>query len=97
MIEITRSHLLPETRQFLREWLVWAEAGAGEHRYFKRFIGLCTPAERYDGDNGTAVYGDLLRAFGFGYPFGFNAYNQAWANDTQHLDPNRLAWVRANV
>lgn len=99
MIQPLRAELLPETRKFLREWLEWSEAGAPEHRAFMRHNGLCVTARIYDSFTGTKVKDDLRKAFKglFKYPFGKEEYAERLEAHTQHLDPNRLAWVRANI
>lgn len=94
----TRVNLKPETRQFLREWLEWAENGAPEHPVFDCRLGLCTSAAEYDVWNNTNTYDDLRAAFrGEDCPFGEDEYLDRCEARTQHLDPNRLAWVRANI
>ncbi len=94
----TRADLLPETRKFLREWLEWAENGAPECLVFRRHSGLCPVASWYDDRNNTSTRKDLERAFEHrSYPFGGAQYGKRCVSRTQHLDPNRLAWVRANV
>ena len=92
-------------RAFLTDWLTWAEEGAPEpHRCFTRLSGLCSNALWWGGTNHTTEYDaydareDLLALFGEdGYPFGREAFYERSRNRTQHLDPNRLAWVRATL
>lgn len=94
----TRADLHPETRQFLKEWLEWAENGAPEHPVFDRSDGLCRSAAEYDDLNNTDTHSDLRKAFdGESCPFGDDEYWRCAIARTQHLDPNRLAWVRANI
>lgn len=88
---------------FLTDWLAWVDDGAHEpHRCFIRSAGLCSNALRWFGTNHTTEYDaydareDLIALFGEDcYPFGRGVFFKRSRNRTQHLDPNRLAWVRA--
>lgn len=88
---------------FLTDWLAWVDAGAPEpHHCFTRSAGLCRSALWWGGTNHTTEYDaygareDLLDLFGEnGHPFGRAEFFEASRLRTQHLDPNRLAWVRA--
>lgn len=87
----------PELRAFLAEWLDWAENGAPPHDAFSKSAGLCSCALWWEGS--LSAREDLLAFFGDDcYPFGGkHAYYDAVHLCTQHLDPNRLAWVRATL
>ena len=97
--------LCQPVREFLREWINWADAGAGWHDVFNRETGLC---DQYDGWLDTTgydweVYGrELPRLFvqdGLNrtYPFGERAYYEDYANSTHHLNTMRLGWVRRKL
>ncbi len=76
-------------RQFLTDWLAWAEGEAVDGEPFWRRFGLCRNAP----DNCAIELMDLLHAeLGTSlFPFGASAYKVRCLARTQHLDPNRLA------
>lgn len=99
-------------QRFLKDWLAWAEADAENESplgvdYF-RDVGLCTNAVLFAEE--TDIYvrvelrsalaelrGTLPEPFDPEYPFGKDQYLDRMSSDTQHLDPNRLAWVRKQL
>lgn len=87
--------LSPELHAALTAWLDWAEAGAPEHRVFKRYNGLCLCVYYYAG---WEVRKELERLFARRkdptFPFGEDNYAARYFAQTQHEDPARLAWVR---
>lgn len=94
---MTAPQLSPELRKFLTDWLEWAENGAPDLRPFLRLLGLCSNAPENILEELQALF---EREFGdnANYPFGGRAHY--WSNlgaRTQHLDPARLAWVRAKL
>ncbi len=92
------TNLSEPLRQFLTDWLAWAEGEAVDRKPFWRWWGLCGNALTLDDDILDDLRDLLLRDFGSTpYPFGSSAYCTARAARTQHLDPNRLAWVRAKL
>lgn len=94
MFEIKRYDMSDDLRAFLRSWLEWVEAGAPPRKPYARHTGLCGAASKYSYD----VYDELYALFlPEPYPFGADEYEDAAVNNTQHLDPNRLAFVRANM
>jgi len=83
---------------FLTDWLTWAEAGAPDHPVFFPEAGLCSNARWWGEEHGIGIDMDLAFMDIFGgesYQFGCKAFYERSRNRTQHLDPNRLAWVRA--
>lgn len=82
-----------ELKQFLQDWLNWAEAG-GVGEEFDVFCGLCTNSIKYSAECDLSDELDIL--FGSNStPFGKQQYCNSRRNLNQHQDPNRLAWVRA--
>lgn len=81
-----------ELKQFLQAWLDWAEAGGVGEEFVPR-SGLChmlqTKWDMLLTDELDLLFNDKS------YPFGEDEFDRRMANNTQHLDPNRLAWVRA--
>ena len=103
MTEIPKSS--PELLAFYREWLAWAESGAPSDKPFSRRVGLCTnmiysqhiPAgERkyYELDRQLKEAFSDGRCILFG---GLERYDQDARDGTMHLNPERLAWVRARI
>ena len=97
--------MTPELRQFLTEWLQWAEDGAPEHPSFDAKFGLCHNAEYFGALTSSRLSIDLedeifhlLGGRGSSpYPFGVEEYHQARIRSTQHLNPKRLTWVREQL
>jgi hypothetical protein len=85
--------MTPALRQFLADWLAWAEAGAPEHPVFVRGRGLCGCAFNY---GGYMLRHEVRKALDFvTYPFGGgNEFHIRMEDRTQHENPARLAWVR---
>ena len=89
----------PELRQFLTDWLAWAEAGAPPLQPFSRRSGLCSATHMASG--GSALQQELqallLRYFGpTDFPFGGEArYHRDASFGTQHENMLRVQWVRA--
>lgn len=93
MLEPTRVDMSDALRAYLADWLAWTERGAPMNEQFSRLFGLC-----YNAFQTThSVYDELCDIFGEDYPFGEHDYYRRNEARTQHLDPNRLAWVRANL
>ena len=88
--------MTPALRQFLADWLAWAEAGAPKHPVFTRHWGLCGCAFHYGGHR---LRHEVRKALSFvSYPFGGeNEFNIRIKDRTQHLNPARLAWVRQQL
>lgn len=94
-----------QLREFLTAWLAWAENGAPSRYPFNPANGLCACAAIY----ADATYGDEVdlltelanlfedQGLNANYPFGQYEYDMRHLDDTQHLDPNRLAWVREQL
>lgn len=88
--------MTPALRQFLSDWLAWAEAGAPEHPVFTRFWGLCFCAHKYGGVP-LGIEIEIMsgpKRFPFGGPKDFQ---RRMDEGTQHLNPARLAWVRQQL
>lgn len=86
--------MTPALRQFLTDYLAWAEADAPDDR-FNRWHGLCVNAERESRD----LLCELNALFcGEVHPFG--GIHMYWAESegrTIHRNPDRLAWIRAKL
>lgn len=88
---------------FLKAWYDWATSGAPDGEPFHRRHGLCPNATVFC--PGEALVGhlrkELTKNLVFGgrteTPFGHQDYWERYDNDTQHLCPKRLAWVRARL
>lgn len=85
----------PQLKQFLSDWLAWAEGGAPEGEPFNRAFGLCRSSRHY---GVTEELTALFRAQGLNdaIPFGPDYWDRSWPG-TQHLCPKRLAWVRKQL
>lgn len=83
---------------FLREWLAWAEAGGHDYSNFSRGDALCDAFLWWTGSM-MELPDDLFSEFqDVAYPFGGkDVYNHELDNDTMHLNPLRLAWVRETI
>lgn len=94
-------------REFLTAWLAWAEdaADASDGIQFKKRTGLCSNITVFVGDFGEyyPLLNELHSMLSFDglnvtYPFDTeDSYELAFASRTQHLNPARLAWVRAKL
>ena len=87
----------PELLKYFSDWLTWAENGAPHEQPFSRKRGLCSNVP-IDVDFELGAL--LEREFDAGttYPFGGEArYNADSFAGTHHLQPDRLAWVRAKL
>jgi hypothetical protein len=93
-------------KAFYRSYADWLRAGAEERMPFTRQYGLCTNLDNYvyreHGSNPVleAAVGDLMKQQFMGagldavYPFGgYGAYQNERRAMTQHLNPERMAWV----
>lgn len=94
--------------EFLKAWLKWAtEDGAPDRKPFNRRFGLCFEIvvwSKLPGNQGKVntpriALDCLFQQDGLCdvYPFGVGAYGRRLYEGTQHLDPNRLAWVRKTI
>ena len=98
MTDIPKSS--PELLAFYREWLAWAESGAPDLRPFDRDTGLCCNASVFDDEACIDLLIQLSEAFlrSYDHPFGGPEQYYAERNSgTMHLNPERLAWVRARI
>lgn len=87
-----------ELKKFLQDWLDWAEGGAEDDYKYIACCGLCgSTTSYYDNiDEIKCARIELRKLFhGVTYPFGEENYDIREYRNTQHQDPNRLAWVRA--
>ena len=79
---------------YLRSWLEWAENSAPYCAPYTRKVGLCGNSDRY----GNGLDDELCEIFNHELcPFGTDEFFEHKSNATMHLDPNRLAWVRAMI
>lgn len=96
--------------EFLEAWYKWATVdGAPQGEPFLRECGLCDNLEQYgytgicsDMWNEGVARDDLRRKFhegglGTEFPFGESRYQTRYNSDTQHEDPERLAWVGKTI
>ena len=94
--------------KFYNAYNDWLEAGAPEdNEYgFSRKIGLCGSIAYYYEKQSLSVSQKVIAeqtrqfiAAGLdkGYPFGYSAYYVGMSNNNNHLDPNRVAWVKAHL
>lgn len=82
-----------ELKAFLQDWLDWAEGRESKYKY-NEHKGLCVSAAVFD--DCLILMEELDDIFTHNcFPFGVNEYSIRRRNNTQHQDPNRLAWVRA--
>lgn len=92
--------MTPELKQFLTEWLAWAEAGAPEHGKFSNY-GLCNNSQNYLFSVGQELTSVLSADFSDNYDWPFNEnlgeYLREVRRSKVHLNPARLAWVRAKL
>jgi hypothetical protein len=86
---------------FLKAWHDWATNGAPNGKPFFRCVGLCSNVEEFF-DEGPVV-GKVEREIegifsGEEFPFGGPvAYEDRRVKESQHKNPERLAWVRAKL
>lgn len=94
----------PQLRAFLADWLAWVERGAPEAEPYTRRRGLCSNAELFRGwDDAAAMalhwalvadFGAYQGLFPFGGPYAYVLSSRAC---DQHLNKQRLAWVRGKL
>lgn len=91
---------------FLKAWLNWAENGAENDKPFIRSVGLCRSARNYAEDNFGNIVGGIVgelisiwreEHLDHCYPFGEDEYLASRLKNSQHKDPNRLAWVKSKI
>lgn len=92
---------------FLKEWLREAEKPEGEKResWFREDSGLCVNANKFDIyckahglQDSPEVEKIIIKEFSkISFPFGRSNYFARQEAKMQHLDPNRLAWVRNKI
>ena len=110
MTKITQSK---ELISFYNAYNEWLEAGAPEKNDFgfERTSGLCdsllyyyflTKYRTLEEFDYLKTKKQLKEQFKMSnldskYPFGVENYSKRWDNNTQHLDPNRIAWVKSHL
>jgi len=83
-----------ELYDFYVDWLAWAEGNSSKKKYGK-YCGLC---HNTTADNEYEMSHQFKSAgLDVAYPFGEIEYDERCEYRTQHLDTNRLAWVRARI
>lgn len=98
----------PKLKQFLTEWLQWADAGGKRHKNsaFSPFTGLCYCASQWGGPwLEEELQSILWKEFpdsgihpASSCPFGgVETYDRDVARHTMHLNPLRVNWVRSKV
>lgn len=90
--------------KYLRGWLDWAENDGENDGPYCNYYGLCSNVYCFGASEHELeeINNQLLTALDadFGvkdYPFGEFNYEFRSRNDTQHLDPDRLAWVKKTI
>lgn len=94
-----RVDLLPETRQFLREWYKWATVdGAPQGQPYNRRDGLCRNAlfRSKVTTQSWKLLDDLNDHFIGTFPFGKESYFKRQRRATMHKCPKRLEWALTN-
>jgi len=90
-----------ELKAFLTEWLAWAESGAPRHPIFTPKYGLCTNSMNWEDHQTEERFWNIhheLKALLIGtFPFGRKSYDSDEIRETQHLNPQRLAWVKEQL
>lgn len=93
----------PELTAFYNAYNDWLEAGApDENKYdFSRSNGLCYNLE-YGFDGKRREIFEMKEQFKKAgldtiHPFGKEIFLAAHAQKVQHLDPNRIKWVKAHL
>jgi hypothetical protein len=96
-------------KRFLQSWIDWIDAGAPQGEPFSRNTGLCANVYDWtiecdlDIDAITKILRELRKTFRADNlhpmtPFGGNVvYLKETETATQHLNAERLAWVRSKV
>lgn len=98
----------PQLKQFLAEWLAWAEGGAPDHPAFQRWCGLCNNLTEWHflGDRASRepyAGPELKRLLALefentGYPFGGGArYLRDMTRNEAHRNVARRKWVRKQL
>lgn len=101
----------PTLKAFYIDYNDWLNAGAPEESYFCRSEGLCSNIERWGAEQDipiAAAYREMIRQFAamtanYEYPFETSVhnprydYNKRAKTNTQHLNPNRIEWVRKHA
>ena len=87
----------PQLLAFYRWWL----ENKDEVQALK-MCGLCSSAANDYPGGGHYLNNELIAQFkkaglSNGYPFGSENYNTRQSRDTMHLDPLRIAWVKARI
>lgn len=109
---ITAEHVVvgEELLSFLEDWYTWATTtpdGRG-HDYFAPYTGLCLCLYSWANEKQTngKSYQNLATELKYSfancgldseYPFGIENYHARHHDDTQHLDPIRLEWVKKTI
>ena len=97
-----------ELREFYRAYKKWLDAGAPNEEPFDRSYGLCnalyvwSTLEGYSEVTKMELKIYLENEFhssytDYHYPFGMREYIKRNNTKTNHLDPNRIAWVEAHI
>lgn len=98
-----------ELTAFYKAWLEWAENGAVDSMPFMRGIGLCDNMSTFL-YNDVALSNSQVSDFAHEmrqqfrnaeldvhYPFGDSDYTARGWNDTMHLCPVRIQWVKDHI
>ena len=87
--------------KFLKDYYAWLQAGAPDNEPFSRKVGLCSNInEKYGFDAKLTLRRTLRDTMKDAvYPFNKNGneYNDEVENQTMHLNPKRIEWVKKMI
>ena len=96
-----------ELKAFYKAYAAWLDAGAVNNGVFTRCTGLCFALHKWAGDKGYSLRALRLElkaqlidaGLDSGYPFncGERDYDVECDDETIHLNPVRIAWVRKHA
>lgn len=90
----------PDLLAFYKAWLAWAEKDAPHLNVFSQSHGLCSNLDLFCEHSGPIDEMNVqFTSAGLDnfHPFGYYDYVHHRICATMHLDPNRLAWVKARI
>ena len=85
-------HLQQPFVDYIRSYSYWRLNGAPDGEPYWRHQGLCYNARVVNADLERALVCAFIEIGGTSYPFGRVKYCQRFDEETQHLDPARIAY-----